>query len=61
MKIALRGVTRGRLGIGAIGLGISIAALEASKEYAKFRIAFGKPIAQLSGDSIDDCRHGYGD
>lgn len=45
LKIALRGVTRGRLGIGAIGLGISIAALEASKEYAKFRIAFGKPIA----------------
>lgn len=45
LKIALRGVTRGRLGIGAIGLGISIAALEASKEYAKVRIAFGKPIA----------------
>ncbi len=45
LKIALRGVTRGRLGIGAIALGISIAALEASKEYAKFRIAFGKPIA----------------
>lgn len=45
LKIALRGVTRGRLGIGAIGLGISIAALEASKEYAKFRVAFGKPIA----------------
>jgi alkylation response protein AidB-like acyl-CoA dehydrogenase len=45
MRIALRGVTRGRLGIGAIGLGISIAALEASKEYAKVRIAFGKPIA----------------
>jgi alkylation response protein AidB-like acyl-CoA dehydrogenase len=44
LKIALRGVTRGRLGIGAIGLGIAIAALEASKEYAKFRIAFGKPI-----------------
>jgi len=44
LKIALRGVTRGRLGIGAIGLGISTAALEASKEYAKFRIAFGKPI-----------------
>lgn len=45
LKIALRGVTRGRLGIGAIGLGISIGALEASKEYAKVRIAFGKPIA----------------
>jgi alkylation response protein AidB-like acyl-CoA dehydrogenase len=45
LKIALRGVTRGRLGIGAIGLGISIAALEASKEYAKFRVAFGKAIA----------------
>ena len=44
LKIALRGVTRGRLGIGAIGLGISTAALEASKEYARFRIAFGKPI-----------------
>lgn len=45
LKIALRGVTRGRLGIGAIGLGISIAALEASKEYAKVRVAFGKAIA----------------
>jgi alkylation response protein AidB-like acyl-CoA dehydrogenase len=44
LKIALRGVTRGRLGIGAIALGISIAALEASKEYAKFRVAFGKAI-----------------
>lgn len=45
MKIALRGVTRGRLGIGAIALGISIAALEASKEYAKSRVTFGKVIA----------------
>ena len=44
LKIALRGVTRGRLGIGAIGLGISTAALEASKEYAKCRVAFGKSI-----------------
>ena len=44
LKIALRGVTRGRLGIGAIGLGISCAALEASKEYAKCRVAFGQSI-----------------
>jgi alkylation response protein AidB-like acyl-CoA dehydrogenase len=44
LNIALRGVTRGRLGIGAIALGISTAALDASKEYAKCRVAFGKSI-----------------
>ncbi len=44
LKIALRGVTRGRLGIGAIGLGISTAAFEETKEYAKERKTFGKAI-----------------
>jgi alkylation response protein AidB-like acyl-CoA dehydrogenase len=44
LKIALRGVTRGRLGIGAIALGISIASLNAAKDYAKYRVAFGKAI-----------------
>lgn len=44
LKIALRGVTRGRLGIGAMALGICIAAFEAAKDYARCRAAFGKAI-----------------
>ena len=47
MKIALTCINRGRLGSAAIGVGIAQAALDASKEFAKQRIQFGKPIADF--------------
>jgi alkylation response protein AidB-like acyl-CoA dehydrogenase len=37
----------GRIGIGAMALGLGRAALEASIKYARERVAFGKPIAEL--------------
>lgn len=37
----------GRIGIGAMALGLGHAALEAAKAYAKERTAFGRPIAQF--------------
>jgi alkylation response protein AidB-like acyl-CoA dehydrogenase len=37
----------GRIGIGAMALGLGRAALEASIKYAHERIAFGKPLADL--------------
>ena len=46
-KIAMETLNGGRIGIAAQALGIAGAALGASVEYAKERIQFGKPIAQL--------------
>ena len=43
-KIALSGLEGGRIGIAAQCVGIARAALEAAKQYAEERIAFGKPI-----------------
>lgn len=37
----------GRIGIGAMALGLGHAALEAAKAYAQERTAFGRPIAQF--------------
>ncbi|OEF96926.1 acyl-CoA dehydrogenase [Vulcanibacillus modesticaldus] len=45
-KIAMSNLDGGRIGIGAQALGIAKAALEASIEYAKERVQFGKPIAK---------------
>ena len=42
---ALRVLERGRVGIGALSLGLARGALEESIEYANQRVAFGKPIA----------------
>jgi len=43
-KIALSGLEGGRIGIAAQCVGIARAALEAAKQYARERTAFGKPI-----------------
>ncbi|MCW8878568.1 MAG: acyl-CoA dehydrogenase family protein [Kangiellaceae bacterium] len=45
-KIALSGLEGGRIGIAAQCVGIARAALEAAKQYAEERTAFGKPIHQ---------------
>lgn len=44
---AMRVLEGGRIGIGAMAVGIGRAALEAAVEYAKTRRAFGQPIAQF--------------
>lgn len=44
---AMRVLEGGRIGIGAMAVGIGRAALEAAVEYAKNRVAFGQPIAQF--------------
>ena len=46
-KIALASLDAGRIGIGAQAVGIAQAAYEAALEYAKTRVQFGQPIAQL--------------
>jgi len=46
-KIAMAALDAGRIGIGAQALGIAQAAYEASVAYAKERVQFGKPIAEL--------------
>jgi len=46
-KIAMTALDTGRVGIGAQALGIVQAAYEASVLYAKERVQFGKPIAEL--------------
>ena len=49
----------GRVAIAAQALGIGEAALAEAIAYAKQRAAFGQPIAQLPGDSVDAGRHGH--
>jgi len=46
-KIALSALDAGRIGIGAQAVGIAQAAYEAALQYAKTRVQFGQPIAQL--------------
>ena len=46
-KIAMATLDGGRIGVSAQALGIAQAALEASVDYAKERVQFGKPIANL--------------
>lgn len=48
-KIAMANLEVGRIGIAAQALGIAEAALEASVNYAKERVQFGKPIAEQQG------------
>ena len=47
LKIALEALDGGRVGIGALGVGVAQGALEASARYAKQRRAFGKPISEF--------------
>ncbi len=47
MRIALRTLDAGRIGIAAQAVGIAQAALDVSSNYAKERQAFGGPIAKL--------------
>ncbi len=44
---AMRVLERGRIGIAAMAVGIGRAALDASLAYARERIAYGRPIADL--------------
>ncbi len=44
---ALQVLDGGRVGIGALSVGLAQAAFEAARDYAKERIAFGRPIAEF--------------
>jgi len=46
-RIAMAALDQGRVGIAAQAVGIAQAALEASVSYARQRVQFGKPIAEL--------------
>jgi butyryl-CoA dehydrogenase len=46
-KVAMQTLDGGRIGVAAQALGIAQAALDASVAYAKERVQFGKPIADL--------------
>jgi hypothetical protein len=45
-RIALANLEGGRIGIGAQAVGMARAAFEAARDYARERIAFGKPIIE---------------
>jgi len=47
--VAMQTLDRSRLGVGAQALGIAQGATDYAADYAKERIAFGKPINQLQG------------
>ena len=48
-KIAMMTLDDSRAGVGAAAVGIARASLEAAVVYAKQRVQFGKPIAELQG------------
>ena len=45
----MESLNAGRVGIGAQAVGVAQAALDAALAYAKTRVAFGRPIAELQG------------
>jgi len=51
-KQALKVLDGGRISIGALSLGISKGAYEASVKYSKERVQFGKPISSFQGISF---------
>jgi alkylation response protein AidB-like acyl-CoA dehydrogenase len=48
-KVAIETLNEGRIGIGAQMIGIAKGSLESGVQYAKERVAFGKPIAEFQG------------
>jgi alkylation response protein AidB-like acyl-CoA dehydrogenase len=48
-KVAIETLNEGRIGIGAQMIGIAKGSLESGMNYAKERVAFGKPIAKFQG------------
>lgn len=52
LKIALKGLDSGRLGIAAVATGLAQAALDAAVEYAHGRETFGSPIIEHQGLSF---------
>jgi alkylation response protein AidB-like acyl-CoA dehydrogenase len=48
-KFAMKTLSGGRIGIAAQALGIAAGAYELAADYAKQRVAFGKPIIQHQG------------
>ena len=48
-KIALASLAGGRINIGAIAVGVSQAAFETARDYARERVQFGQPIATFQG------------
>ncbi|MGE5253713.1 MAG: acyl-CoA dehydrogenase family protein, partial [Planctomycetaceae bacterium] len=46
-KIAMMALDGGRIGIGSLGVGVGLAAIEYATEYAKTRVQFGKPLSSL--------------
>lgn len=46
LKIAMGSLDMGRIGIGSQALGVAQAAMEEAIQYAKQRVAFGRPISQ---------------
>ncbi len=49
LKIALEVIDRGRIGIAAMAVGLSQAALDMALTYSKERVAFGKSISKFQG------------
>lgn len=49
LKLAMRSLDLGRIGVGAMAVGIARAAFEAARDYAKVREQFGQPIASFQG------------
>ncbi len=46
MRVAFNSLDNGRIGIGALSVGIAESAFEEARIYSKDRVAFGKPIAE---------------
>lgn len=47
MRVAFNSLDNGRIGIGALAVGIARAAFEEARDYSKDRVAFGRPISEF--------------